>query len=112
MIGLFSDIALAQAAQPTPPQPSVFEMIGMPLAFLVIMYLLVLRPQQKKQKAHQELMSNLKAGDEVITSGGIIAKIRSVSEQFVMIDAGANTQLKVQKSHIAGFTDKAEAKKA
>ena len=110
MISFFSETALAQSA--APPQPSVLEMIGMPLAFLVIMYLLVLRPQQKKQKAHQELMSNLKAGDEIVTSGGIIAKIRSVSEQFVTIDAGANTQLKVQKSHIAGLTEKAEAKKS
>jgi preprotein translocase subunit YajC len=107
MIGFFETVAFAQAAKEAPQQPGFVELIGMPLAFLVIMYLLVLRPQQKRQRSHQELLSKLKAGDEVVTTGGIIARIKSVSDQFVTVDAGGSTVLKVQKQHIAGFTEKA-----
>jgi preprotein translocase subunit YajC len=99
MIQLFTDVAYAQAAGKA-AQPSFFEILVMPAALLVIMYLFVIRPQQKKQKEQLSLIEGLKVGDEVVTTGGIIGRIKSIAEQFVTLEAGANTVLKIQKHHI------------
>lgn len=96
------DVAFAQGAPAA--QPNMLEILVMPLAFLVIMYFLVIRPQQKRHKEQQTLLSNLKVGDEVVTSGGILGRIKSVADQFVTLEAGVNTILKVQKSHISAAT--------
>ncbi len=93
------EVALAQGGKAA--QPSMLEILIMPLAFIVIMYFLVIRPQQKKAKDHQALLTGLKVGDEVVTSGGIIGRIKSISDGFIALDAGPNTVLKVQKSHIS-----------
>lgn len=105
MFELFNATAFAQAAQPA-AGPGLFEMLVVPITFLVIMYFLVLRPQHKKHKEHQELLKSLKAGDEVVTSGGIIGRVRAVSEGFVTVDVGGSTSLKVQKQHISALTNK------
>jgi preprotein translocase subunit YajC len=53
-------------------------------------------------------LANLKAGDEVVTSGGIIGRVKSVADNFVTIDAGS-TSLKIMKSHVSGLTKPKEA---
>lgn len=66
--------AFAQAAGA--PSSSELVMQLVPFAFiLVIMYLMILRPQQKRAKAHREMVENLRRGDTVVTAGGIIAKV-------------------------------------
>lgn len=105
---LFIGTAMAQGAKAA--QPSTLEMFGMPLVFLVVMYLFIIRPQQKKHKEHQELMKTLKSGDEVVTTGGIIGRVKSVSDAFVTIDAGSS-QLKVQKNHVTGLMAKPQPAK-
>ena len=93
--------ALAQAADSTAQaagkQPSLVEMLAMPLGFLVIMYFFIIRPQQKKAREQNDLINNLKPGDEIVTTGGIIGKVRSVAESFVTIEVSGNTTLKVLK---------------
>ncbi len=103
------DVAYAQAAKPA--QPSIVEIIVMPLAFLLIMYFLVIRPQQKRHKEQQALITGLKVGDEVVTSGGIIGRVKAVADQFVTVEAGTNTFLKVQKSNISDPAVKAKTDK-
>lgn len=97
--------AMAQAAEAAPAKgPSLIETLTLPLGFLVIMYFLIIRPQQKKAKDQANLMTNLKAGDEVVTTGGIIGKIRSVSEQFITLEISQNTAVKVLKANITGLS--------
>lgn len=64
-------------------------------------YFLLIRPQQKKQKAHTELVSNLKAGDEVLTAGGILGKITGVSEHYAVVQISDSTEIKIQKSSVS-----------
>lgn len=100
-----ANVALAQAEAPAAPAgPSLLEIVGMPLGFLMIMYFFIIRPQQRKAREHTDLLTNLKAGDEVVTSGGIIGKVRSVAEAFVTLEVANNTAIKVLKSNVTGLT--------
>lgn len=100
--------AVAQeAGKAAAKQPSAFESLILPLGgFMVIMYFLMIRPQQKKAKEHSAMLTGLKAGDEVVTTGGLIGRVKSVSETFVTVDIAANTSIKVVKAHVTGLTRK------
>ncbi|MFK7823915.1 MAG: preprotein translocase subunit YajC [Oligoflexales bacterium] len=104
----FIDTAIAQAsdtaaAQQPPAFMSMIENMFPLILIFVMMYFVMIRPQAKKAKEQAELLKNLKAGDEIVTSGGIIGRIRSVAEEFVTIDIGGS-QLKVLKEHVTRFT--------
>jgi preprotein translocase subunit YajC len=64
-------------------------------------YFLLIRPQQKKQKAHAELVSGLQAGDEVLTAGGILGKVSGVSDHYAIVKISDNTEIKIQKSSVS-----------
>lgn len=81
-------------------QPSLFESLVPFLFIFVLMYFLMIRPQVKKAKEHTALLKNLKPGDEIVTSGGIIGRIRSIADLFVTIDVGS-TNIKVLKEHVS-----------
>ena len=71
------------------------------VAFIGIFYFMILRPQSKRAKALQQLISNLQKGDEVITNGGLIGRIEALSEQFLRIQLADNVAIWVQKQAIA-----------
>ena len=93
----------AQATKGAASQPTFVESMVPFLPIFVAMYFLMIRPQAKKAKEHTSLMKSLKPGDEVVTSGGIIGKVRSVAEEFVSVDTGSGT-LKVLKENISRQT--------
>jgi len=64
-------------------------------------YFLLIRPQQKKQKAHTELVAGLSVGDEILTAGGILGKITGVSDHYAVVQIGENTEIKIQKSTVS-----------
>jgi preprotein translocase subunit YajC len=103
----FSMTAFAQAQ--TQSGPSTLEMLVMPLGFLVIMYFFMIRPQQRRAKEHQAFLSGLKAGDEVITAGGIIGRVKSVADGFVSVEIDTDTVIKVLKSAIESQSPKRSA---
>ena len=91
---------LAQAGQqPAPPNPLVT--LGPLVLLLVIMYLLLIRPQQKKAKEHQQMVTRLKAGDEVVTNGGFHGTITGVQDRFVKLQLADNVEVAVLKTAIA-----------
>jgi preprotein translocase subunit YajC len=104
-------IAYAQSGN-AGSQPSMLEVLIMPLGFILIMYFLIIRPQQKKHKEHQNLIEQLKVGDEVVTSGGIIGRIKSVADTFVTVEIANNTIIKVVKAHISAPAKQPAAKPA
>jgi len=76
-----------------------------PIIFIfVIFYFLLIAPMRKKQKATQEMISKLKKGDEVITTGGIYGRITAVDEErgTVVLQISDNTKVKMARSGIAG----------
>jgi preprotein translocase subunit YajC len=93
----FIQNAYAQGAQQGDSTSFIIMMVLMFGAF----YFLLIRPQQKKQKAHAALVAGLSAGDEVITAGGILGKITGVSEHYAVVKISDNTEIKVQKSSVS-----------
>ena len=75
---------------------------------IAIFYLLLFRPQRKKQKEHQKLLSELKKGDRVVTTGGMFGTIFAIDDERnrVVIKIGDNTKLEFLKSSIAGRVEK------
>ncbi len=75
--------------------------------FLILIFIVIL-PTQRRAKQQNMLVSSLKPGDEVITSSGIIAKVRSVADKFVSLEISQNAVIKVLKSHIQTTTKELE----
>jgi len=81
-----------------------FIMIGI---MIVIMWVVLIRPQQKRQKALAEKQSSIKNGDKVVTIGGMHAVVNAVSDKTVSLRIGDNTFVKYDKSAIATILPKA-----
>ncbi|NQV86923.1 MAG: preprotein translocase subunit YajC [Woeseiaceae bacterium] len=88
-------------AQGAGPQGDSTRFIIMMVLMFAAFYFLLIRPQQKKQKAHAELVSNLKIGDEVLTAGGILAKVSAVSDHYAVVTISDNTEIKIQKASVS-----------
>jgi preprotein translocase subunit YajC len=67
-----------------------------------VMYLLVLRPQVKKQKETQRMLSELKKGDEVVTTGGIIGRISGIKDDEVTLQIQEGVRVRILRSAISG----------
>ena len=92
---------------PSTPQrkPSTLEQF-MPFVFiLAIVYFLFIRPQQKRTKQHAEFTRNLKVGDSVLTSGGVLGEVNGLTEQYVILNIANNTKIRVLRSHISSFSN-------
>jgi preprotein translocase subunit YajC len=70
---------------------------------LLIMYFLMIRPQQKKMREHQSLISSVKAGDEVVTSSGIFGIVGEVEGDVIWLEVAQDLELKVRRSSIEGI---------
>ncbi len=90
---------VATGAEPA-PAPGPMQLALPFIVMLGIMYFLMIRPQQKRMKEHQNLVTNLKTGDEVITTSGIIGTIAGMSEKVVTLEVAKNVQLRVLKSQV------------
>jgi preprotein translocase subunit YajC len=80
------------------------------IAMFVLMYFLLIRPQQKRAKEHKKLLNELKKGDEVVTNGGVIGKVTSVDESFATLEISDGVIVKVQKQGINQKMPKGSAK--
>ncbi len=82
------------------------EMLVMIAVFFAIMYFMIIRPQQKKQKDHKQLMGSLSKGDEVVTNGGIMGRIQGIGDDVIRIEFAENVVIKVQKHAISSVLPK------
>ena len=98
----FIQNAYAQGAQQADPFGFLLPMIIIFVAF----YFLLIRPQQKKQKQHTELVAALQVGDEVLTAGGILGKVTGVSDHYAVVKINDNTEIKIQKASVSAVVPK------
>ena len=105
------DIAYAQAA-PGAGGPGPLVTILPFILIFGIMYFMVIRPQQKKSREHQDMLRKLKRNDEVMTSGGIYGKVIDLKETVVTVEVAPNVRIRVHRPQIAAVltAEKAAAK--
>jgi preprotein translocase subunit YajC len=66
-----------------------------------VMYFLVLRPQQKKLKEQQDLISALKQGDEIVTASGLLGKVTGLTEKVITVEIADDVRVKMLKSQVS-----------
>ena len=76
----------------------------------VVMYFLMIRPQQKRAKEQKAMMDAIAKGDEVVTAGGILARVSKVNDTYVTVEVAAGTEIVVQKSSITTLLPKGTLK--
>ena len=91
------------------PMDGVMQFLPIILMF-VVLYFLMIRPQQKKAKEHKALLEGLQKNDEVLTQGGIVGKVVSLSDAYVTVEVATNTQIIVQKQAIGAVLPKGTLK--
>ena len=103
--------AFAQAA-PAAAQDPLSSITGiLPLIFMfVVLWFLMIRPQMKRAKEHKALLEALQKNDEVLTQGGIVGKVVSISDAYVTVEVATNTQIIVQKQAIGAVLPKGTIK--
>jgi preprotein translocase subunit YajC len=104
-MGLISD-AWAQGA---PPQSPIIGWL-IPLLMIGVLYVILIRPQQKRAKEQRAMVDALKSGDEVVTNGGVLGRITDVTEQFVTLEVADGVRIRVQRNAIGALMPKGTVK--
>jgi len=100
-------LLLAEAATTRPnPTAQMIQTFGMMALMVVVFYFLLIRPQQKRQREHTELLKTIKPGDKVVVSGGIIAVVVTVKEKSVTVRS-ADAKLEVTKAAVGEILERA-----
>lgn len=97
----FADSVAVAASEPNPM--SQWILLG---SFLLVFYFLMWRPQAKRAKAHQALVSSLAKGDEVLTAGGLLGVVSKVGEQYLTITIADGVDIRVQKQSVTSMMPK------
>jgi preprotein translocase subunit YajC len=99
--------AFAQEAAPA-PQGGPLSLFQSPLTMLlfifIIFYFLLIRPQQKKQRSHQDMLKKLDKGDKIITTGGIHGTIVSLDDKVITLQVDEKVRLKISRNAVAGVS--------
>ena len=81
------------------------------IVIFVVFYFILIRPQTKKQKEHQEMINALEVGNEVVTAGGILGKIQEMNENYVSLEISENVTIKIQRQTISSLLPKGTIRK-
>jgi preprotein translocase subunit YajC len=104
--------SLSQLAMAPPPNGSggsgggMISTIIMFGAIFVIFYFMIIRPQQKRAKEREKLLSNVQKGDRVITSGGLHGVVAGLDEKTVLLEVGDKVKMTFERSAIAVIVNK------
>lgn len=80
------------------------------LIFIGLMYFLMIRPQTKRAKEHRQMVEGLSKGDEIVTSGGLLGRIKEIGENFILLEVGKDMEVKVQKHAVSATLPKGTMK--
>ena len=95
-MGLFISDAMAAGETAV---PDLMQFLPLVVIF-VVFYFLLIPPQQKRAKDHKMMLENLSKGDEVVTAGGLLGKVKSVTDGFVEVEVAESTVVTVQKPQV------------
>jgi len=105
---MFISPAFAQAASPFGGDNMLVSLLPFILIF-VIMYFLILRPQQKRAKQHTEMVKNVRRGDTVVTSGGLVGKVTKViDDDQIEVEVAEDVRVRQMRSMVADVRAKGE----
>lgn len=104
---MFITEAFAQSGGDAGGASMIIQFLPIILIF-VIMYFLILRPQRQKARAHQEMVANLRRGDTVVTSGGLIGKVAKVDDSEIQVEIAEEVRVRVVRGMIAEVRAKGE----
>jgi len=105
---MFVSPAYAQAAGGGGSFGGLEPLLPLVLIF-VVFYFLLIRPQQKKQKAHREMIANVRRGDRVVTAGGVIGQVtRVVDDRELMVEIADGVRVRVMRAMISELLAKSE----
>ena len=93
-----------------PPSAGFLEFLPIILLF-VVFYFFLIRPQQKRQKEHRDLIGGLDKGDEIVTSGGVVGTITKVEDEFIVCRVSDKVELRFQKPAVIATLPKGTLKK-
>jgi preprotein translocase subunit YajC len=104
---------------PPPPAGHESNPTGQMLQMLLLfggmgamMYFLMIRPQQKQRKEMENMLKNLKSGDEIITNGGIIGIVANVKEKEIVLKVADNVKLRMTRASVASVVKKSDEPEA
>jgi preprotein translocase subunit YajC len=108
-MSLFIASAHAQAEGAPPPGGEMFQILFL-VGLFVLFYFIAIRPQRKRQKEHQQMVSALSKGDEVVTSSGILGKVTSLDDNYMVLNVANNVDMKFQRVHVHAILPKGTLK--
>jgi preprotein translocase subunit YajC len=108
---VFISEAIAQTTAPAAggTESSLLGMLPLVLMF-VVLYLVMIRPQMKRQKEHKAMIEALAKGDEVVTAGGMLGRVTKMGETYVSLEVGNNVEVQVQRSSVVQVLPKGTLK--
>ena len=108
-MSLFIPSAFASTPEAPAGSSGLFQILMFGGLFL-LMYLLIIRPQRKRQKEHQTLIDSLSKGNEVVTAGGILGKVAKAEGDYISLQVSDNVELKIQKASVHAILPKGTIK--
>lgn len=109
-MSLFVSEAWAEAAPQQVAPTADWSFFIMMIGLFVLMYFMIIRPQRKRQKEHDTLMTSLAKGDEVVLTSGLLGKITKIDGEYLVLNTGNNIELKFQKQAVNAVLPKGTIK--
>ena len=108
-MSLFIASAHAQTGAAGPQGGEMFQILFL-VGLFVLFYFIAIRPQRKRQKEHQQMVSSLSKGDEVVTSSGILGRVTALDDNYMVLNVANNVDMKFQRIHVHAILPKGTLK--
>jgi len=100
----------AEAPASVAPQGGGLSFAMMFVIFIIFIYFLILRPQNKRAREQQNLLNSIAKGDEVLTAGGLLGRIVKITDQYIVLSPASNVEFVMQKSSVVSILPKGTLK--
>lgn len=105
-MNFFISPAFADAGAQANPMSSILMLVG----FVAIFYFMLIRPQQKRNKDHKNLLASINKGDEIAMAGGMLGKVTKVTDDYLEVEIANDVKIKVQKAAVTAVLPKGTMK--